>query len=75
MDRVSAASRCSCYPSWSDEARFASRTVEGIAEYKHGAPELFEGLAFKRLLLQPVDGPERGEYHGRRRLAHPRWRL
>jgi 7-carboxy-7-deazaguanine synthase len=41
-------------------------------------PELFEGLDFPRLLLQPMDGPERDkntrlavEYC----MAHPRWRL
>jgi 7-carboxy-7-deazaguanine synthase (Cx14CxxC type) len=42
------------------------------------APEMFEHLRFPRLLLQPMDGPERDkntrlavEYC----LAHPRWRL
>jgi 7-carboxy-7-deazaguanine synthase (Cx14CxxC type) len=42
------------------------------------APEMFEHLAFPRLLLQPMDGPERDkntrlavEYC----LAHPQWRL
>lgn len=42
------------------------------------SPELFEGLDFPRLLLQPMDGPERDkntrlavEYC----LAHPQWRL
>ena len=42
------------------------------------APELFEDLDFARLLLQPMDGPEREkntrlavEYC----LAHPQWRL
>jgi len=42
------------------------------------APEIFEGLGFPRLLLQPMDGPDRDkntrlavEYC----LAHPRWRL
>ena len=42
------------------------------------SPEMFEHLAFPRLLLQPMDGPERDkntrlavEYC----LAHPRWRL
>jgi 7-carboxy-7-deazaguanine synthase len=41
-------------------------------------PERFEGLDFDRLLLQPMDGPERAantkaaiEYC----LAHPQWRL
>ncbi len=41
-------------------------------------PEQFEHLAFERLLLQPMDGPEREkntalavEYC----LAHPQWRL
>jgi 7-carboxy-7-deazaguanine synthase len=41
-------------------------------------PEMFEHLRFSRLLLQPMDGPERDkntrlavEYC----LAHPRWRL
>jgi len=41
-------------------------------------PEMFEYLAFPRLLLQPMDGPDRDqntklavEYC----LAHPRWRL
>lgn len=41
-------------------------------------PETFEGLAFPRFLLQPMDGPDRErntrlavEYC----LAHPRWRL
>jgi 7-carboxy-7-deazaguanine synthase (Cx14CxxC type) len=41
-------------------------------------PEMFEHLEFSRLLLQPMDGPERDkntrlavEYC----LAHPRWRL
>jgi 7-carboxy-7-deazaguanine synthase (Cx14CxxC type) len=41
-------------------------------------PEMFEGLDFPRLLLQPMDGPERDrntrlavEYC----MAHPRWRL
>jgi 7-carboxy-7-deazaguanine synthase len=41
-------------------------------------PEMFEDLGFPRLLLQPMDGPERDkntrlavEYC----LAHPRWRL
>jgi 7-carboxy-7-deazaguanine synthase len=41
-------------------------------------PEMFESLAFPRLLLQPMDGPEREkntrlavEYC----LAHPQWRL
>jgi 7-carboxy-7-deazaguanine synthase (Cx14CxxC type) len=43
-----------------------------------GNPELFEGLDFPRLLLQPMDGPDRDkntrlsvEYC----LAHPQWRL
>jgi 7-carboxy-7-deazaguanine synthase (Cx14CxxC type) len=42
------------------------------------SPEMFEHLAFHRLLLQPMDGPERDkntrlavEYC----LAHPQWRL
>jgi 7-carboxy-7-deazaguanine synthase len=42
------------------------------------APEMFENLGFPRLLLQPMDGPERDkntrlavEYC----LAHPQWRL
>jgi 7-carboxy-7-deazaguanine synthase len=42
------------------------------------SPEMFEHLGFPRLLLQPMDGPEREkntrlavEYC----LAHPRWRL
>jgi 7-carboxy-7-deazaguanine synthase (Cx14CxxC type) len=42
------------------------------------SPEMFEGLDFPRLLLQPMDGPEREkntrlavEYC----LAHPQWRL
>ena len=42
------------------------------------SPEMFEHLAFPRLLLQPMDGPDRDvntklavEYV----LAHPRWRL
>jgi 7-carboxy-7-deazaguanine synthase (Cx14CxxC type) len=42
------------------------------------SPEMFQNLAFPRLLLQPMDGPERDkntrlavEYC----LAHPRWRL
>lgn len=42
------------------------------------APEMFEGLRFSRLLLQPMDGPDRDkntrlavEYC----LAHPQWRL
>jgi len=41
-------------------------------------PEMFEDLGFHRLLLQPMDGPDRGrstrlavEYC----LAHPQWRL
>jgi 7-carboxy-7-deazaguanine synthase len=41
-------------------------------------PEMFENLGFPRLLLQPMDGPDRDkntrlavEYC----LAHPRWRL
>ena len=41
-------------------------------------PELFEHLAFPRLLLQPMDGPERDK-HTRLAveycLAHPQWRL
>ncbi|HEV2374244.1 MAG TPA: 7-carboxy-7-deazaguanine synthase [Streptosporangiaceae bacterium] len=41
-------------------------------------PEMFEGLAFPRLLLQPMDGPER-DRNTRLAvaycLAHPRWRL
>jgi 7-carboxy-7-deazaguanine synthase len=42
------------------------------------SPEMFEHLGFPRLLLQPMDGPERDE---NTRLAvdycmaHPRWRL
>ncbi|HEY8262072.1 MAG TPA: 7-carboxy-7-deazaguanine synthase, partial [Methylosinus sp.] len=41
-------------------------------------PELFEGLAFDHLLLQPMDGPDLA--HNTRAavdycLAHPRWRL
>ena len=42
------------------------------------SPEVFEGLDFPRLLLQPMDGPERDkntrlavEYC----LTHPQWRL
>jgi 7-carboxy-7-deazaguanine synthase len=42
------------------------------------SPEMFENLGFPRLLLQPMDGPERDkntrlavEYC----LAHPRWQL
>ena len=41
-------------------------------------PEMFEDLGFLRLLLQPMDGPDRDkntrlavEYC----LAHPQWRL
>jgi len=41
-------------------------------------PARFEGLAFERFLLQPMDGPER-EANTRAAiaycLAHPRWRL
>jgi 7-carboxy-7-deazaguanine synthase (Cx14CxxC type) len=41
-------------------------------------PSRFEGLAFDRFLLQPMDGPER-EANTRAAiaycLAHPRWRL
>ena len=41
-------------------------------------PECFEGLAFDRFYLQPMDGPDIAE-HTRRAvaycLAHPRWRL
>ena len=42
------------------------------------SPEMFEDLGFRRLLLQPMDGPDRDkntrlavEYC----LAHPRWQL
>jgi 7-carboxy-7-deazaguanine synthase len=42
------------------------------------SPEMFEGLGFPRLLLQPMDGPDRArntqlavEYC----MGHPRWRL
>jgi 7-carboxy-7-deazaguanine synthase len=42
------------------------------------SPEIFESLAFPRLLLQPMDGPERDK-HTRLAveycLAHPQWRL
>ncbi len=41
-------------------------------------PARFEGLAFDRFLLQPMDGPERGantEAAIAYCLAHPRWRL
>jgi 7-carboxy-7-deazaguanine synthase (Cx14CxxC type) len=45
---------------------------------ERATPEMFEFLGFPRLLLQPMDGPEREnntrlavEYC----LAHPRWRL
>jgi 7-carboxy-7-deazaguanine synthase (Cx14CxxC type) len=45
---------------------------------KTAAPERFESLAFKHLLLQPMDGPER-EDNTRKAIAycmtHPRWRL
>lgn len=41
-------------------------------------PERFEGLAFKHLLLQPMDGPEREANTAAAVaycLANPRWRL
>jgi 7-carboxy-7-deazaguanine synthase (Cx14CxxC type) len=41
-------------------------------------PARFEGLAFERLLLQPMDGPEREANTAAAIaycLAHPRWRL
>jgi 7-carboxy-7-deazaguanine synthase (Cx14CxxC type) len=41
-------------------------------------PEMFEGLGFPRLLLQPLDGPDREENTRlavEYCLAHPRWRL
>ena len=45
---------------------------------ERASPEMFEDLGFPRLLLQPMDGPERDrntrlavEYC----MAHPRWRL
>lgn len=41
-------------------------------------PEAFEGLAFSRFYLQPMDGPERERNTSRAAaycLAHPRWRL
>ena len=41
-------------------------------------PELFEGLDFQHLLLQPLDGPDREENTRRAVaycMAHPRWRL
>jgi 7-carboxy-7-deazaguanine synthase len=41
-------------------------------------PERFEQLAFRRFLLQPMDGPERDANTHRAVLyclAHPRWRL
>jgi 7-carboxy-7-deazaguanine synthase len=45
---------------------------------QEGSPEMYEHLDFPRLLLQPMDGPDRDE---NTRLAveyclsHPRWRL
>ena len=42
------------------------------------APEEFEHLAFERLLLQPMDGPEREKNTGLAVdycLTHPQWRL
>ncbi len=41
-------------------------------------PELYAGLAFRHLLLQPMDGPDRAAATGAAIaycLAHPRWRL
>ncbi len=41
-------------------------------------PETFEGLAFERFSLQPLDGPGARENHARAVaycLAHPRWQL
>jgi 7-carboxy-7-deazaguanine synthase (Cx14CxxC type) len=41
-------------------------------------PARFEGLAFRRFLLQPMDGPDRAantEAAIAYCLAHPRWRL
>jgi 7-carboxy-7-deazaguanine synthase len=41
-------------------------------------PARFEGLAFERFLLQPMDGPRRAENTQAAIaycLAHPRWRL
>ncbi len=41
-------------------------------------PTAFEGLAFERFLLQPIDGPDRSVNTDRAIafcLAHPRWRL
>ena len=41
-------------------------------------PARFEGLAFERFLLQPMDGPRRAENTKAAIaycLAHPRWRL
>jgi 7-carboxy-7-deazaguanine synthase len=42
------------------------------------APESFEGLAFERFSLQPMDGPEVAQNTGRAIdycLHHPQWRL
>jgi len=45
---------------------------------REAQPECFEGLAFDRFYLQPMDGPDVAE-HTRLAvaycLAHPRWRL
>ncbi|MDA8107242.1 MAG: 7-carboxy-7-deazaguanine synthase, partial [Betaproteobacteria bacterium] len=41
-------------------------------------PEAYEGLAFERFFLQPMDGPERARNTSRAIeycLRHPRWRL
>ena len=41
-------------------------------------PEMFQGLAFERFSLQPMDGPELADNTARAIaycLAHPQWRL
>ena len=59
-------------------AQTAGQELKLVYPQPDAPPEAFEHLAFERLLLQPMDGPEQAantraaiDYC----LTHPRWRL
>ncbi len=56
----------------------AGQELKLVYPQADASPETFEGLAFERFSLQPLDGPAARENHARAVaycLAHPRWQL
>ena len=62
----------------SDLKLHAGHELKLVYPQADAVPETFEGLAFERFSLQPLDGPEARENHARAIaycLGHPRWQL